>query len=1186
MDDKEFIDHFIDFLEDGLPENILRDKSIVQRILNSMMGENPQLNFNILSILRAWCRKMEIRIRIENDNRIQINSGIDLRNLVSPYCVEFAISASSFFKNSQLLSLSCVTCNELLSVAHVATPSIIVERAMEQIHIQTMQIPLLEIISNSDSVIEDLPIFDPRIIINYPDLHRQLLSLSKEDQVDKFKKIKKIYLKIQKINNFEMDVDRDLLYFCNVENLFDRAPANLFAGYPHPKVRKLFFSYAKQRRLDITQFSDILICKNVFDPVLKNEAMHILKKQFESLKNSTVTHCQIAHLQCIQIKKSSNFLSHLCELINAADDFTTLCSWIRFLYHKEQWIREETSKFISDMLPFKVSIDLNEQPFDDHFVNRYKQYISHFKKCVDNPLAESLFDTILLDEQPDFIKQIAATKLVEVLLDPSQGINKYLPKIRNLPFSKFPKLLHALSIRDGDWKINTVERLCELIQSITTQNSMDLLPILARTVFQPLLIYEGNGASLLKLPFFVEDNFHIKGACSFSSEIFYEPINEFEFADVLNELVHFDPRASKPICDGFSIASLISLCLCDKILAADLLCQLDSDESAVSKLTMCAQPAQIIYLLLISVLCAKTPSTAASSLCEKFVENVPSNAMKLNQALIEFGGDCKLPDKIFEYILDPKLRRIALSLVTTHMKFKKDVSSIDFMRIARLLEGELPINIKRQLMLMLANVPKGMVDTDFMKQRDSIVKSAAFHFADLTRNHLDDAYKCVFGENEAVISKACALEFIIMFYLKEKNLFKFDRDFSSLFSGIEGENLFSLQLLRFLSIQQVRTQLMSFEKFIIQFLSLDGSPLYVNAALTSLIGYDFKNGEIARRITKLASVKHYLHNVIIIISQLSDKTLQLFDQKIIIEICNHIKDDDIYLSFICINHLILAGIEFPSHCVKSLLSVYDLFIDSTVLHVVLTQIFSYSNECKIEALKSGFLQFARKEIVMYGENPSRYKRIWKTVSCFVYNFREGQISLLDLWTVETLAEFFDTSDTMLKFYICYSINNEITQNSFCGPLLDLVFDEFDKTRICSPLLLKLIAIILNSEDVRKSCYKQKRIQKFLPRLNYAVSHKEWSLCEGMISILNTLSCYDDGSQELFDKNRIADVFVNLLSNQNVIKLPIFAILIRNLKSNMVTWKALTYATRKSNIELLNRLNQLSNAESCSHHRKE
>lgn len=1185
MDDKEFIEHFINYLEDGLPENILCDKTIVQRILNSMMGENPQLNFNILSILRAWCRKMEIRIRIENDNRVQLNSGIDLRNSVSPFCVEFAISASSFFKNSALLPLACVTCSELITVAHVATPSIIVERSMEQIHIKAMQIPLLEIIANSDSTIQNLPIFDPTLIINYPDLHRQLLSLSNEAQVEKFNTIQNIYHKIQQINNSEIDVDRDLLYYCNVENLFDRAHADLFAGYPHPKVRKLFFEYAKQRKLDITQFSDTLICKNIFDPVVKNDAMKILKKQFEFLKESTITNRQIAHLQCIQIKKSSNFLGQLCELINLSDDFTTLCSWIRFLYHKEQWIRDETSKFLSDMLPFKVKIDLNEQPFDDHYVNRYKQYISRFTKCVDNPLAESLFDTILLDEQPDFIKQIAATKLIEVLLDPSQGINKYLPKIRNLSFSKFPKLLHALSIRDGDWKINSVERLCELIQSITPQNSMDLLPILARTVFQPLLIYEGNGASLLKLPFFVEDNFHIKGACCFESEVFYKPINEFEFADILNDLVHFNPRGNKPICDGFSIASLISLCLCDKILAADLLCQLDSDESAVSKLTMSAQPAQIIYLLLISVLCAKTPSAAAASLCEKYVEIVPSNAMKLNQALIEFGGDCSLPDRIVDYILDPKLRRIALSLVTTHMKFKKDVSSIDFMRIARLLEGDLPINIKRQLMIMLANVPKGMVDTDFMKQRDAIVKSAAFHFADLTRNHLDDAYKCVFGDNEAVISKACALEFIIMFYLKEKN-FKIDRDFSQLFMDVQGENLFSLQLLRFLSIQQIRSQVMSFEKFVIPFLSLDGSPLFVNAALTSLIGYNFTNGEIAKRITKLASMKQYLHNIIIILSQLPDQTLLLFNQKIIVEICNHIKDDDIYLSFICINHFLLAGIEFPPQCVKSLLSVYDLFIDSTALHAVLSQIFSSSKECKMEALKAGFLQMARKEIVMYGENPSRYKRIWKMVSCFVFDFREGQIGLLDLWTVETLAEFFDTSDTLLKFFLCYAYDNEITQSSFCGPLLDLVFDEFDKTRICSKLLLKLIAMILNSEDVRRSCYKQKRVQKFIPRLNYAVSHKEWDLCEGMLSILNTLSCYEDGSQELFDKSRISDVFVNLLSNQNVIKLPIFAVLIRHLKSNMVTWKALTYATRKSNIELLNRLNQLSNAENCSHHRKE
>lgn len=1185
MDDKEFIEHFINYLEDGLPENILRDKSIVQRILNSMMGDNPQLNFNILSILRAWCRKMEIRIRIENDKRVQLNSGIKLRDCVSPFCVEFAIAASSFFQNSSLLPLACVTCNELISVAHAETPSIIVERAMEQIHIKTMQIPLLELISNSDSIIENLPIFDPILVINYPDLHRQLLSLSPTDQVEKYETIQKVYQKIQQINNFEIDIDRDLLYYCNIETLFDRAPAELFAGYPHPKVRKLFFSYAKQRKLDITQFSDTLICKNIFDPTVKDEAMQILKNQFESLRSTKLSHSQLAHLQCIQMKKNSNFMGQLCELINSSDNFTMVCSWIRFLYHKDEWIRDETSKILSDMLPFEVHIDLNEQPFNDHYVNRYKQYISNFKKCVENPLAESLFDTILLDEQPDFIKQIAASKLIEVLLDPSQGINKYFPKIRNLSFSKYPKLLHALSIRDGNWKIDSVERLCDLISSITPQNSMDLLPILARTVFQPLLIFEGNGSSLLKLPFFVEDNFHVKGAFSFTNEIIYEPIKEFEFPDILNDLVHFQSKGRKPICDGCNIPSLISLCLCDKVLAADLLCQLDDDESAVSKLTMTGQPAQIIYLLLISVLCSKTSSTAASILCEKYVDDTPSNAMKLNQALIEFGGDCKLPEKIVDYILNPNLRRVALSLVTTHIKFHKDVSSINFFKLVPLLEGELPINIKRQLMIMLVNLPKGQVDTDFMKQKDSIVKSAAFHFAALNPNHLEDAYQCIFGQNEAIISKATALEFIIMYYLEQKN-FQLDRDITELYMNIKGENLFTLQLLRFLSFKQVRSQLMCFESFIVPYLSINSSELFVNAALSSLFGFSFRNRDIAMQLTKLASKKCYLHNIIIIISQLDQASLQLFDYQIITEICKHIKDDDICLSFICINHLILAGIEFPPKCVRYLLSVYDLFIDSTTLHHVLSQVFTISDDCKYEALKSGFLSLARNELVMYGENIVRFKSIWKTVSCFIYNFREGQIGLLDLWSIDTLIDFFDTSDTLLKFYLCYSYNNEVTQSSFCGALLDLVFEEFDKTRICSPLLLKLIATILNSEDVRRECYKQKRIQKFIPRLNYAVSHKEWGLCEGLLCILNTLSCYDDGSQELFDKNRITDIFINLLSNQNVIKLPIFAVLIRHLKSNSVTWRALTYATRKTNIELLNRLNQLSSADNCSHHRKE
>lgn len=1184
MNDQEFIEHFLNYLEDGLPENILKDKSIVQRILNTMMGEDTQLNFSILSVLRAWCRKMEIRIRIKNDNRIQLNSSSDLRTCISPFCIEFAISASSFFSNPNLLPLACLTCTELLTLAHVSTPQIIVDNAKAQLHITQMKIPLLEIIANSDSIVENLPICDPLVIFSFPQLHRNLFNLSLPNDKEKFKSIKNLYDQVQMINNGEIDVDRDLLYFCDVKNLFDRAPAEMFAGYPHPKVRKMFFSYAKSRRLDITQFSDTLICANIFDPIVKDDALSILKSQFETLMDGHITNRQLAHLQCLPVKQNSNFMGKLCDFINASDDFTAVSSWMRFLYHKDESIRNRTSKYLSELISIN-KIDLNEQPFEDHYVNRYKQYLAHFTKCTENPCITSLFDTILCNDQPDFIKEIAASKLIEVILNPSQAINKYLSKIRSLPFAKFPKLLHALSIRDGDWKINSVERLVELIKSITTENSMHLLPILTRTVFQPLLIYEGNGASLLKLPFFVETNFDVKGACSLPNEALYEPIYEIKFADILNEWVHYTPTINKPIVDGLNIPSLISLCLCDKILSADLLCQLDREESAVSKLSMVGKPPQIIYLLLIAVLCAKQSSPAAAKLCEKYVNDVPGNSMKLNQALIEFGGNCQLPDKITEFILDPKLRRTALSLVTIHMKFKKDISKVNIMQLVPLLEDELPINIKRQVMMLLVNLHKGKVDTDFMRQQDAVVKSLAFHFADLNSNHLDDALNCIFNQKEAICSRAAALEFIIMYYAQNQEI-EVDRDFSILYLDSEGENLFVLQLLRFLSFPQIREQLMSFESFISPYLTLEASQLYANAALQSLVGYNITNKKLANCLTELESRREYVHYVNVVLSQLNSRSLQLFDSQIIVEMCKHIKHDDISLAFICINHLLLAGIPFPPESIKYLLSVYDLFIDGTILHAVLSHIFLQFYDCKAAALKFGILNSVKNEITTYGDNYSRFKKIMKTVSCLIYDFPQGQNALLNLWTIDPLIEFFDTSDTMMKFYLCYAYKNETTQKSFCGKLLDLVFDEFDKTRVSPPLLLRLIASILHSPDVRKECYKQKRIQKVLPRLNYAISQRDHDLYEGMLYIMYTLTCYEDGKEELFDKNRITDVFILMLSNQNITKLPIFSLLIGNLKTNNVTWKALTYATRRTNIELLNRLNQIGNDYQSTSHRTE
>ncbi|OHS98368.1 hypothetical protein TRFO_08964 [Tritrichomonas foetus] len=1184
MNDQEFFTRFSNYLEDGLPEEILRDKTIVQRILNTMMGENPQLNFNILSILRAWCRKMEIRIRIENDNRILMNSGTDLRDAVSPFCIQFAISASTFFKNGSLLPLACITCQELLSLGRIPTPQVVVDRALEQIHNKAVEIPLLELISNSENPVQNLPIYDPIVLFNHPTLHRQLLALSAKDDVMKFNEIKNCYSEIQQINKGEIDVNRDLVQFCDVCLLFNRAPANLFAAYPHPKVRKLFYQHAIKSNLDIPQFSDVLICCGLFDQIVKKDAIKLLKKQIDSLKNGEITHSQIAHLQCIETEKASKLMDKICEFINAADDFTTICSWLRFLYHKEKWIRDQTHEYLQEMLPFKIKIDLKEQPFEDHFVKRYQYNLDRFTKCYDNPLAESLFDTLLTDEQADFIKEIAASKLIEVLLDPSQGINKYLPKLRNLSFSKYPKLMHALSIRDGDWKITSVERLFQLINSITVENSMDLLPILTRVVFRPLLIFEGNGSSLLKLPFYVEDNYDIKGKWGYVNESLYKPVNDFPYADILNDWVHYQPKPNKPIVDGLCIPSLMSLCICDKVLAADLLCQLDTEESALSKLQVIAQPPQIVYLLLICTLSAKIATKSASILCQKYIDKIPSNGMKLNQALTEFGGDCPLPSKINDYVFDPELRRAALSLITTHMQFKKDISCVNFSKIITLLEDELPINIRRQVTLMLINLPRGTISNNLTQQKDSIVRSLAFHTASLDKEHFDDAINCLFNKNEAICCRASAFEFVVSYFSSVKYI-EVKKDFSSLYLEFgEIENLFSLQLIKLLSIPQIREQMISYEDYILPYLSNNSSSLFTNAALISLQGYEFSNKEFARAILSLSSNTKYIHNILLILSQLSLDKLKMFDSRIISSICDHIAEDDIDLEFTCINHLLLAQIEFPCDGIPALLSVYKSFYDPTPLHNVLSHIFITSNGCKIAALDAGFLTLARNELVMFGENYSRFRMIWRTVSCFVYDFEEGQNALLDFWSVDTLAEFFDTSDTMLKFYLCLTYRNEITQDAFSGELFELIFDEFDKTRISPPLLLRLIASILNSSNVRKLLYKQKRVQRFLPRLNYAVTHKEWNLLDGMLRILYTLSCYNDGCEELFDKNKITDLFIILLSNETVVKMPIFSALIQNLKRNSITWRALTYATRKTNIELLDKLTHLGDVGQSSRQR--
>ena len=1186
MNDYDFFNKLSCNLEDYLPEEILRDKTIVQRILNILHGENPNLNFNMLSILRAWCRKMEIRIRIENDNRIKIKSDVCLRNAISPFCLQFAIGVSEFFKKNDLLPLSCITCHELIALAHASTPSLIIDRAMEHINNKNVMIPLLELIANSEKKLKNLPIFDPSIIFNHPSLHKQLLDLSSDEDVRKFQTLKNIFDEIQQINDGKLDIKRDLIQYCKMCKVINRAPHEIFASHPQPQVRKYFYQYALLNKIDITQFFDVLICCGIFDPIVKNIALKILCKQIDALNNIVISHRQIAHLQCITFRKNSKILNKICKFINASDDFTSLCSLLRFLYHKEDWINQQAYNFLSDILPFKLNIDLNEQPFEDHYVKKYQWYLKNFKEVVKNPLAETLFDTVLSDDQADFIKDIAANKLIDIILDPSQEINKYLPRLRKLSFSRFPKLLHALSIRDGEWKISSCEQVYQLLSSITFENSMDLLPILSRIIFQPLLIYEGNQSSLLKFPRFVEENYNIKGNGGFIDITLYKPINDADFSEILTDWVHFKPSCNKPIKDGVNIPDLISFCLCDHLLATDLLCQLDDEESAMSKLITVAPPPQIIYLLLISVLSAKIPSKAASKLCELYIDQVPNNAMKLNQALIEFGGNCNLPAKINEYIYDINLRRTALSLVITHMKFKKDVSNVNFTNLFYLLQDDLPINIRRQISLMLVNVPRGSINVHFTNQSDSLIISTAFHTYPLIKKHYAKALQYLFNKNEAICTRAFALEFIIN-YIIQNDSFTIENDFSTLYLENQQfeneENIFTFQLLRALSIPQIRNQLLSYEDYILLFIKGNYSSIFTNCALLSLIGFEFTNPKIANLITILSKNSCYLHNVLLILSHLSPKTLQLFSPKIISNICHNIHSDDIYLELTCINHILLAGIDFPNKSISELLSVYKLILDTSPLHIVLCQAFSKSKECKIAALQSGFLNLVRNELVMYGENYSRFKIIWETLSCFVYDFAEGQNSLLDLWSIETLSEFFDTSNTMLQFYLCYTYKNEITQESFSNLLVDKVLNEFDKTRVSPPLLLKLIASILNSQKIRKILYHQKRVQRFLQRLNYAVSHQDWSLCESMLYIVYTLCCYDDGCEELFDKTRIIDIFLMLLSNENVIKIPIFWAVIQKLRKNKIIWKALTYVTRRNNIELLDRLNQIG--ESCICHRK-
>ncbi|KAH0795280.1 hypothetical protein GPJ56_000729 [Histomonas meleagridis] len=435
-------------------------------------------------VLRAWCRKMFVRLKLEEDSRLKFGSAIEIQKFISPTCLSLAEKILPFFKIPDLLPLSCALCIDLLKVSGIPATKTIVNAAMNYLHVIPMKIPLLELISMADFEVVGLPLLDPILALQHPLLHQKLSKISTDETRKEIKTVMSITSQINSINNGELPVDRNLIEFCDFSKIVNRESSIVFASHPCESVRKSFYTYALEHNLNILDFLDPLLCAGLFDPAVKNIALELVASQFPSLTAVHLTNRQIAHLQCIPMSKNSALFQSITDVIDASDDFTLVCSWLRFMYHKEQWVRDEAKTILSDIFQFDFQLNVFNQPQKDFYVETFLNKLKSSTQFSSNTIAESLLEIIISDDQPIDIKQISATRLVDLILDPYQDLRNIIPKLYNLSFIDFPDLLHAISIRDGNYKIDKTQKLFELVKLINEDNSIHLLPLLSRVIFK------------------------------------------------------------------------------------------------------------------------------------------------------------------------------------------------------------------------------------------------------------------------------------------------------------------------------------------------------------------------------------------------------------------------------------------------------------------------------------------------------------------------------------------------------------------------------------------------------------------------------------------------------------------------------------------------------------------------------
>ena len=1177
LSDAEFFSKVAQFLDDAPPEALLHEIQVLKRIQDCLMSMEPTQNLQALTILRAFARKLTVRVKLLNDNRVKWQGTPDTYQLfktkIEKAVVGFADLTASLFKKKEFLPLALVTCKELLNVTRSAPTDDIVEYAMQHINNPQLRIPVLEIIANSNTTVEDLPLYDARVALEYPILHQQLMNISPKEQRENAEKIKKLYSTIQKINKGEANVDRDLLQWCDFDLCYGRIGNNIFASHPNEQVRINFYEKAKSDNIDVLTFIDPLLRFNQFDKAVADIARELILKNIDTILSKTLTIAELISLQCLPLKNGSHILKAITDYLNKSDEYTKLCGWVRFLYSKESWLRALAKEQLTEALKFEIKFDIMSScPVDTMLSDfRTRQKLNGAKG--DPSIIQGLVDTLFNETQQTFVKDASAKRLINQYLNPLNSIKRYTDKLSTLPFKEYASLLHAVSIRDYNYVVTDADKLVELLKAMNEDNKRDLLPILSRSVFTPLTKSESNGASFLRLPNFMESVFEVPGSVGFYDMQFYQLTNEVRFSYVIEQWTSYKIEHVKPIQAGFNLHQLTQLSIADKRLAADCLMQLDSDESAREALIKAGSPGSIIFFLCMASLSARMSNRTICKMCDFLLPSAVEIGLKLAQSLTEFGGECEMPDGITEMIMNEKTRRAALSFICARINFKQSIDGIDFERVFELLKEKQPINVTRQLMIILSTFDRSKLAPKFIQQKDFSIKCLALHISPLNKDIIDVAQQLVFSETEATAVRVACMELLSEYYRDHEVP---SLSFLPLFRSQKGESISTFFLLRLLAIPKIREQLDIYNDFILPFLSPKCSPRFVLAALYTLPRYEFDDVRIVHALEDLINIDQYTNTVLHLMTTFSDNTLRSFTSEMMFYITDTFANFDASLALINVNRMILIGIEFPEESVPHLMDLYRRVVEQSInsreLRLVLMQVFTQSMSCKAVALKKGFLDISLIELM--NADDAQYYEVLKLVACFIYDFNKGQSKLLEKWGIKTLHTIFESHPVVLNFFLSFVKNNEQTQQCFddvCPKgnanqiveqksLLDLLLEAIDTTKKSSTLslLLELFSNILNGRAIRNKIFlNTKLIPHYVTLVQKYATERKVAPLEGWLRVFIMLSLHPDGMEKLYEYTRVTELLLFFFKSCDEIRTnKIFLIFLRNLIRDKKRWRSL------------------------------